>query len=155
MILDPEKQPLWSYLCDVDVSALAEWLAFSELHWPKLPSPDSPQRVFGPVGRLVRPVVDAVLSHFPECHAPQTMLSRVRPGQSHPMHVDIQQGGWVTRVHVPVKTNPAAWLLWEEEGRRVHFGAGKAYTFDTLKRHAFGNDGHEERVHLIFDVMRR
>lgn len=39
--------------------------------------------------------------------------------------------------------------------KKVRFEVGKAYSFDTTRRHAFSNDGDTERVHLIFDVLRR
>ena len=38
---------------------------------------------------------------------------------------------------------------------RVHFEVGYAYTFNTLKRHAFGNEGESVRIHFLFDVLRK
>ena len=102
------------------------------------------------------------------------MLSRMLPGQSHDFHVDIQRADWITRVHVPIVTNPGCWMAWENAEKKaywlehydtlpnvrdiaevVHFEAGRAYSFNTLERHSFGNDGETERVHLIFEVLRR
>jgi hypothetical protein len=101
------------------------------------------------------------------------MLSRMLPGQAHPFHVDRQRADWITRIHVPIVTNPLAWIAFEAENEpvhpgneavelgnvllcnKVHFLAGKAYSFNTLERHAFGNDGDTERVHLIFEVLRK
>ncbi len=56
-------------------------------------------------------------------------------------------------MHVPVVTNPGAWMCFKGTGR-VHFEAGKAYSFDTLVMHNYGNDGDTDRVHLLFDVLR-
>ena len=146
-------QPCWSFLCDVEAGPLTAWLGSAS--WSSPPSATKPQRVFSPPAELVTPVAAQVLRHFGAgARADAAMLSRVKPGQAHPMHVDVQRADWLTRVHVPLATNTLAWMLFEEEGAYIHLEAGKAYTFDTLRRHAFGNDGSTERVHLIFDVLR-
>ena len=98
-------------------------------------------------------VVDSLKVFDRPVTADAVMFSRMLPGQSHPMHIDNQRAGWITRVHVPLVTNPGAWILFEEIGQRVHFDVSLAYTFNTFKRHAFGNDGETERVHLLFDVF--
>jgi hypothetical protein len=143
----------WARLGEVDVSALAAWLGGPGGGWLTQPSETKPQRVHD-VPACARPAVEAALALLGVdglvAHHP--MLSRMRPGQSHPMHTDTQRADWVTRIHVPVTTNPKAWMEWEGRGR-AHFQAGVAYTFDTGVRHAFGNDGDTDRVHLIFDVL--
>ena len=146
----------WSCICDVDIAAVGQWLALGGQPWSVPNSVTKPQRIFEPPMGLLRPIIDTVLACFTDLvciHQP--MLSRVLPGQTHPMHTDTQRADWLTRVHVPITTDPQAWMLFEEEGTPVHFVAGKAYTFNTLKRHAFGNDGAAERVHFLFDVLRK
>lgn len=149
--------PCWMPVCPVDVTALAAWLADARPHWPALPCPTKPQRI-APPAELTGPIVSHVLARFDGAArtvADAVRLSRMLPGQRHDLHVDRQRSDWITRIHVPIVTNPGAWMLWEEEPGRVHFEAGVAYTFDTTRRHAFGNDGATERVHLMFDVLRR
>ncbi|MCC6419931.1 MAG: aspartyl/asparaginyl beta-hydroxylase domain-containing protein [Gemmataceae bacterium] len=148
-------QPCWTKLCEVDVAPLVARLSGHAVDWQVQPSPSKPQRVRAGLD-FARPTIDRILAdHFPGHQAWQPMLSRMLPGQSHPMHVDHPRADCVTRVHVPLVTNPGAWLMFEEEGERVHFEAGWAYTFDLLRRHSFGNDGAEPRTHLIFDAIPR
>ena len=146
--------PCWRHLCDVDIEPLLAWLESARIDWPRLPSPDKPQRV-RPPEELARPIIDSVLARLGVgLVADDVVLSRVMPGQTHPLHTDRQRSDWLTRVHVPLVTNPGAWMLFEDERAFAHFEAGKAYSFDALRRHAFGNGGDEARVHLIFDVLR-
>lgn len=143
------------YLCDVDIAPLLEWLEATPQPWSRPASKTKPQRVFSLPAGLFESVAHAVLARLPgELVAHQPMLSRMRPGQHHPMHTDSQRADWLTRIHVPLVTSPKAWICFEGT-RPVHLEAGKAYTFDTYKRHAFGNDGETDRVHLIFDVLIR
>ena len=53
------------------------------------------------------------------------------------------------RVHVPIYTNPNAYLISNEYSQ--HYTTGYAWTFDNQADHGVVN-GNEERVHLIFDV---
>ncbi len=53
------------------------------------------------------------------------------------------------RVHVPIITNPGAFLL--SEGRSKHFAVGEMWTFDNQSQHSVVN-GDTERVHMIIDV---
>lgn len=147
-------EPCWRRICAVDAAEAVRWLLEKEPPFPEPSTPAKPQRVFWFGPGVMSDLVTAVLAHFPGRAPHQVCLSRVRPGQRHPLHVDVQRSDWVTRVHVPLVTNPGAWMLFEEEGERVHFEAGHAYTFNTLARHAFGNDGDQDRTHLIFDVLR-
>ena len=176
-----------SEICEVDVAPLVAWLEANPQRWPEV-APTKPGRVFDmPRASQVHGVIQAVVREFPaEVTVHQPMLSRMAPGQSHPMHVDSRRSDGITRVHVPLVTNDGCWFAWEEEqhiqacdvcgshpdeqgtmehgeecgglleGMAVHhFALGRAYTFDTTRRHAFGNDGPTERVHLIFAVLRR
>ncbi len=145
----------WTCLGTVEVGPLYEWLALARPHWPAPSGPSKPQRIEGPA-ELVHAVVGQVLGYLDvDLIAHRPVLSRVLPGQSHDWHVDKQRSDWVTRIHVPLVTNFGCWMAWEEEeGMRIHFEVGKAYTFDTSRRHAFGNHGPSERIHLMFDVLR-
>ena len=149
--------PPWSYICDVDVAPLAEWLdATGDAYFPEPSAPAKPQRIHVPPLELIDPIVAKVLTEFcVKVVADPPMLSRMLPGQTHGMHVDVLRADCLTRVHVPITTNPGCWMEFEEaNGYHVHFFAGKAYTFDARRRHAFGNAGETARTHLIFDVLR-
>lgn len=147
----------WQYLCDVDVAPLLEWLEVNPQRWSQPASDSKPQRVFSLPAGLFEPIAHVCLSRIPgksqlQLIPHQAMLSRMQPGQRHGLHHDAQRADWLTRIHVPLVTNPDAWIYFEGE-RPVNFEVGCAYTFDTYRRHAFGNDGKTDRVHLIFDVL--
>jgi len=148
---------LHSEICALDVSAIVTWLHESEKPWHQTASPVKPTRVFEPdlPGGVLFIAYTQILPEFSGVVKPDApMLSRMKPGQSHGYHVDRQRPGWITRVHVPIVTNPQCWMMFEEEdGVKVHFEAGKAYTFNAVERHAFANEGETDRVHLIFDVL--
>ena len=80
------------------------------------------------------------------------MLSVVMPGHSIDPHRDAQHERWITRVHVPLTTNPLASFVVEDVSH--HLEVGWAYKVDTRKTHAVRNDGGTPRIHLMFDVMR-
>lgn len=153
-MVDPQavRRTCWSYLCDVDIGPLAAWLP--KAAWPVVKG-GQPNRVPAP------PEAGAVIRGVLECFgvpvtydARYACVSRIVPGRGHGYHLDGQREEWITRVHVPVITNPEAWFMWlPQDGTKVHFEAGKAYSFNTLVEHAFGNDGDSERVHLTFDVL--
>lgn len=172
--ITPIFAPFWGRLCAVDpasIDAIAAWLAEADRAWQRQPREDKPQRIHWnskdqsglPMG-IVGPVVQQVISEvfLPIITYDGLMLSRMEPGQQHGMHVDTQNdNGWLTRVHVPIITNPGAWIMFEDDlnpryncPMRVHFEAGVAYSFNALERHSFGNDGTTDRVHLIFDLYR-
>ena len=75
------------------------------------------------------------------------------PGQIHPAHQDMQPTEWVTRVHIPLVTNPHAVATMDDGYHQML--VGKAYLFNTLVTHAVANGGTTPRIHLVFDVKRR
>jgi len=82
----------------------------------------------------------------------QRMLSVVMPGESIPEHADRQEPGWLTRVHVPLLTNPHA--VFAIDGEANHLEVGRAYLVDTTVMHSVSNGGITSRVHFMFDVRR-
>ncbi len=147
-------KPCWQELCEVEVGPLIEWLKTASISWFEQPSPDKPQRVYDLTAEEPARMIDHILPRFPASVRPDwPMLSRMKPGQFHPMHVDIQRADWLTRVHVPLLTNDRCWMWFEEEEVPVHFAVGHAYTFNALRRHSFANEGDTDRVHFIFDVL--
>jgi hypothetical protein len=65
-------------------------------------------------------------------------------------HRDImEQWEDLYRIHIPIYTNPGAYLLAHESSQ--HFSLGYAWSFDNGSDHGVVN-GNEERVHLILDA---
>lgn len=141
----------WSELGRVDVSALAA--VIPAVAWPPVKG-GQPNRV------RALPEAESIIHEVMGWFGPgfdydryYACLSRLVPGATYELHRDPQRPNWLTRVHVPVVTNPLAWLYFADEGQRVHFEAGRAYSFNTLESHNYGNDGDADRVHLLFDVF--
>lgn len=138
----------WSLICPVNPQPLIDWYAescASELVRLGRRGHELPMG-------LAKTVMAEVLAHTGgRGHAP--FLGHSVPGHFAPMHVDPQRPDWLTRVHVPLVTNPGCWMQWEG-WERVHFSAGNAYNFNTLTPHSVGNDGDSERVHFIFEVLK-
>lgn len=133
---------------DVDVQDFADWLHTVPMTgWPKLADPAH----LG-WGERFKPLAVSLMAAFPGCSMSGMGLFLLEPGQEHPAHRDEQAPGWITRVHVPIVTNPLATVTTDEG--EMHMQAGRAYTFDTLKTHAVRNGGTTPRVHLVFDVRK-
>lgn len=58
----------------------------------------------------------------------------------------------ISRIHIPLRTNPEAILRIERKD--YHLPAGEVWAIDTSGRHAAVNGGTENRVHLVIDVKR-
>lgn len=81
----------------------------------------------------------------------RAMLVRLAPGGVIAPHTD--EGiyfGQIERFHLPLVTNPGAWL--EVDGERYHLAAGTVYAFDNHVPHCGANEGDVARVHLLVDV---
>ena len=107
----------------------------------------------GDEAEAFRPLALALIAErFPGCRIGGIGLFLLKPGQIHPAHCDDQPPEWVTRVHIPLLTNPHA-VATTEDGP-IHMAVGKAYKFDTRAEHAVANGGKTPRIHLVFEVMR-
>jgi hypothetical protein len=58
--------------------------------------------------------------------------------------------GLVLRFHIPIFTNPDAWLVLDEE--KFHFEEGVLYFFNKGCVHAALNQGTQARLHFVFDM---
>jgi hypothetical protein len=58
----------------------------------------------------------------------------------------------ISRIHIPLRTNPGAILRIERKD--YHLPLGEVWAIDTSGRHAAVNNGDEDRVHLVIDVKR-
>lgn len=94
-------------------------------------------------------------------------LDRVRfmrlvPGGELARHADItdREAGVaddrVTRLHIPVVTNPAvSFTSWDSKGQQVGatMAEGSLWYLDQRKPHRAINEGEEDRVHLVVDLL--
>jgi aspartyl/asparaginyl beta-hydroxylase len=146
---------------DVDVAEVVDWIS-------TVPFAEWPQQ--HPLGGELRPamvndlawqgfgwrtdlLVSRLLSnHFPGAEDYNRMLSVVRPGHGIEWHRDEPAAGWISRVHVPLSTNPRAVMI---AATHVYWmDVGCAYLVDVRSLHAVRNEGDCSRIHFMFDVRR-
>lgn len=106
-------------------------------------------------GAVVDGIVPPIMAHKlfrGRAVAYQPMLSVVMPGHSIPSHLDVQIPEWITRVHIPLMTNPDAKLI--IDNTEHHLELGYDYLVDVREEHAVVNRGETPRIHFMFDVRR-
>jgi Aspartyl/Asparaginyl beta-hydroxylase len=84
----------------------------------------------------------------------RAMIVKLKPGGRIAPHVD--EGAYAAatrRFHLPIATNPLAWL--DSGGERLHLPSGTLWWFDKHALHCGGNDGAADRIHLILDTLPR
>ena len=80
------------------------------------------------------------------------MVSKVIRGQAIQIHSDRHDGVCKTRVHIPLKTNENAYFY--TGGSFHHMEQGRAYLIDPSEEHGVVNLGVEDRIHLIFNMVK-
>lgn len=81
------------------------------------------------------------------------------------MVIDLKAGGVITphideggyalateRWHLPIVTNPSAWLM--AGGEKAHLQPGTVYWFDKQAPHEGANEGTTGRIHLVVDTWK-
>jgi len=58
----------------------------------------------------------------------------------------------VARLHIPIVTNPD--VIFQVNRKPYHMQLGHVYYIDVSQLHAVSNKGKEDRVHLVFDLVR-
>ena len=114
-------------------------------------------RVYDQVGadRLGElPLLSAFLDTLGREHVTMVNYYNMAPNSVQHAHRD-QSGNLlfgISRLHLALKTNPAAFL--EVEKRRYHIPLDEIWALDTSGLHSAQNGGDEGRVHLVIDVRR-
>jgi hypothetical protein len=142
----------------VDITEMAAWIAaipFSD--WPQQHKVDEQLRpamvtdlTWHGFGVEAAAIVGWLSGYFPGCAAYQLMLSVVMQGHSIEPHTDAQPPNWITRVHVPLLSNDAAWF--DCGGKSFVLKPGSAYKVNTEAEHGIRNLGTTPRVHFMWDV---
>lgn len=114
-------------------------------------------RVYDQVGadRLAElPRLSALLDTIGREHVTMVNYYNMAPRSVQHTHRD-QSGNLlfgISRLHLPLKTNPDAFL--EVEKRPYHLPVDELWALDTSGLHSAQNGGDEGRVHLVIDVKR-
>lgn len=96
------------------------------------------------------PHLRAAAAAFGPAHA--VRLMRLTPGSVIKEHADhdlaVEDG--MTRIHVPVVTNPG--VVFEVNRRRVDMARGEAWYLRLADPHRVANHGTTDRIHLVIDA---
>ena len=145
---------------DCDPSTVARWIgAIPFEEWPqqhrledgKIRPAMVTNLAWRGFGIETESLVEELVRKF-EGQASRRMLSVVMPGASIEPHADPQDERFITRVHVPLVTNPEA--VFVIEGVAYHLEVGSAYRVNINALHSVHNDGLTPRIHLMFDVRK-
>lgn len=103
---------------------------------------------------LLEPVLkEAVAPYNYERGAfPRIMLARMAPGGViHPHRDGNPSAKWPHKIHVPLLTNERVTFF--VEGVGYHLPEGHAVEVNNMGVHAVSNQGHTDRIHLIFEYF--
>jgi hypothetical protein len=152
----------------IDVSAMLKWVSAIPLsEWPQAPRPTLDPYIVGLPAIVNTPawhgfekqatsmMLQLWCLDFPELRTKKLysyMISTMVPMQFlgthwHGIGPDMQR--WCFRVHVPIKTNPSAFLIMD---RAYHLEVGSAYKVNVERHHAVVNHGNDSRIHFMFEV---
>ncbi len=138
-------------LAPIDVTDLVNWITEVNRSWIK--GPDRPYVEVDPVFLQNKTdlTVEALMRLFPGCRDTGRSITAINAGDYVPFHTDNCAPEWITRVHVPITTNPDAWFL--TDALAHHLEVGMSYRVNPGRPHAVANYGNATRVHLMFDVI--
>jgi hypothetical protein len=78
----------------------------------------------------------------------RTRIMAMSPKSSYTVHKD-----YTPRVHIPIVTNPNAWMVWPNHQRCYHLRDGAVYYTDTTKPHTALNGSLDEvRIHIVMCI---
>lgn len=100
--------------------------------------------------RLLGTVFEEVITQFPEYT--RWRLLRLDSHSNYSIHSDSDNGKKNIRVHIPVITNPDAYLMFFDERtepKMYHLEAGCSYRVNTTGFHSAINFGWQDRYHIV------
>jgi hypothetical protein len=100
----------------------------------------------------VTPIIDEVSKYFPNLVKMHGEIVNLCPGKQLSLHKDIY---WFhkhsRRIHIPLCTNDSCRQIFED--REYHLEVGKVYEINNRIMHSARNNGTEDRIHIILDLM--
>jgi hypothetical protein len=138
-------------LARIDVADLIGWITRLDRAWIK--GSDRPLVETDPLFLQYHTdrVVTELMKGFPHCADVYRSITAINAGDYVPYHTDTCSPDWITRIHVPIVTNPHTWFL--IDGLAHHMEVGMSYQVNPSKPHAVSNFGDKTRIHLMFDIV--
>jgi len=121
------------------------------LNYPEgmLPKNNTKQDVFT---ASLLPIISHVQKLLGAAYCSRSMIACVPPGKEVKRHID---PGWTFTIQRRycwvMKTNPQALVY--VSGAEKHFAEGEIWEFNNKEMHGAINNGQEDRLHLIFDLV--
>jgi hypothetical protein len=152
----------------IDVAKMRDWVVSIPLsEWPSAPKPTLDPYIVGlpaivntPAWHDFEKQSAAMMLQLGTLDIPDLrgkrcynfMISTLVPMQFlgthwHGIGPDMER--WCFRVHVPIKTNPSAFLIMDQA---YHLEVGSAYKVNVERHHAVVNHGEDSRIHFMFEV---
>jgi hypothetical protein len=78
----------------------------------------------------------------------RTRIMSMTPRQCYSVHYDP-----TPRIHIPIITNPEAWMVWPFHNECHRMPTGSIYWTDTTKPHTFINGYTECRIHIVMGIQ--
>lgn len=88
--------------------------------------------------------IEKIILHF---KAFRTRIMKMESRRCYSIHKDYSK-----RIHIPIKTDNQAWMIWPYENYCANLEKRKIYLTDTTKLHTFLNGSVEDRIHLVMCV---
>ena len=78
----------------------------------------------------------------------RSRIMRMPARSCYSVHADVTK-----RIHIPIVTDPQAWMVWPHHNTCKYLQLGKIYLTDTTKLHSAFNGSAVDRIHLVLCVL--
>jgi hypothetical protein len=100
-----------------------------------------------------RKIIKDLMAAIPGDHLGKIVLTRLRPGETIPWHIDALPPGWNQywhRFQIPLRVNPGVRFVVGEEEQYLE--PGTAWWFNNQTMHAVFNNSTEDRISMLTDI---
>jgi hypothetical protein len=91
-------------------------------------------------------VIEQVINKY---GAFRSRIMNLRPRACYSVHADFSY-----RIHIPIVTNPQAWMVWPIAQEMHQFEEGNVYWTNTQAKHSAFNGSLDNRIHIVMCVSK-
>jgi hypothetical protein len=106
-----------------------------------------------PITKEVWEIAKRIALCYNEPTITRLQLAKLKVGDSIALHGDIKHLCLIHRVHLPIKTNKDC--IFQLDGTDYNFIEGQVVEINNQKLHKVYNNGNEDRIHLICDILEK